>query len=152
MGSITRPGAALGILFGINVLNYLDRYVTGGMLPLIIGDLGISDGQAGALQSVFIFVYAFASPVAGWLGDRVRRIPVATIGVIGFCLATFGSGLSTGFASLLLFRALVGVGEASYAVVSPSLISDYYPAERRIKALALFYAATPIGTAIGFML
>ncbi|HEY0707289.1 MAG TPA: MFS transporter, partial [Polyangia bacterium] len=86
MGFITRPGAALAILFGINVLNYLDRYVTGGMLPLIIEDLKISDAQAGALQSAFIFVYAFASPVAGWLGDRQRRLPVATIGVIGFCL------------------------------------------------------------------
>jgi predicted MFS family arabinose efflux permease len=152
VGFITRPGAALAILFGINVLNYLDRYVTAGMLPLIIEDLRITDGQAGALQSVFIFVYAFASPLAGWMGDRIRRIPIATIGVIGFCLATFGSGLSTGFGMLLVFRALVGVGEASYAVVSPSLIADYYPPNRRIKALAFFYAAMPIGTAVGYML
>ena len=49
-------------------------------------------------------------------------------------------------------RALTGVGEASYTVVTPSLISDFYPVDRRGRALALFYAAIPIGSAVGYIL
>jgi MFS transporter, Spinster family, sphingosine-1-phosphate transporter len=152
VGFIKHPGAALGILTGLNVLNYLDRYVGAAVLPLIIADLHISDGQAGSLQSIFIFIYALACPVMGWLGDRGRRLPLATVGVLVFCIATFGSGLSTTFAVLLAARALVGIGEASYAIVTPSLISDLYPADRRSRALAIFYAAIPVGSALGYML
>ena len=135
MGFITRPGAALGILTGINVLNYLDRYVGAAVLPLIITALHLSDRQAGSLGSVFIFVYAFASPVMGWLGDRGRRLPLATVGVLIFCLATFGSGLAVSFMTLLAARALVGVGEASYAIVTPSVISDLYPERSSVNVL-----------------
>jgi MFS transporter, Spinster family, sphingosine-1-phosphate transporter len=146
-----RPGTALGILTGLNVLNYLDRYVGAGILPLIITGLALTDGQAGALQSMFIIVYTAASPVVGWMGDRGRRIPLAVTGVVIWSLATFGSGLAPTFGVLLLARALVGVGEAGYAVVTPSLISDLYQAERRGRALAIFYAAMPVGSALGYI-
>jgi predicted MFS family arabinose efflux permease len=152
VGFIKRPGAALGILTGINVLNYLDRYVGAGVLPLIIADLHISDRQAGSLGSVFIFVYAFACPLMGWLADRRPRLRLATIGVAVFCLATVGTGLAGSFALLLLTRALVGIGEASYAIVTPSVIADLYPPKRRSGALAIFYAAIPVGSALGYML
>jgi predicted MFS family arabinose efflux permease len=152
MGFIKRPGAALGILTGINVLNYIDRYVGASVLPKIISDLHISDGQAGALASVFIFVYALACPFMGWLGDRGRRLPMATVGVLVFCLATVGSGLAQSFAVLLIARALVGIGEASYAIVTPSLISDLYPPQKRSQALAIFYSAIPVGSALSYIL
>jgi MFS transporter, Spinster family, sphingosine-1-phosphate transporter len=66
--------------------------------------------------------------------------------------ATFGSGLARSFATLLVARALVGVGEASYSVVTPSLISDLYPADRRGRVLSIFYLAIPVGTALGYIL
>lgn len=152
MGFIKHPAAALGVLTGINTLNYLDRYVIAAILPLIIADLHISDGQAGSLQSAFILVYTAASPVMGYFGDRGRRLSLAALGVGVFCLATFGSGLATGFATLLLARALVGVGEASYAIVTPSLLSDLYPANARSRAMAIFYLAIPVGSALGYIL
>jgi MFS family permease len=77
---------------------------------------------------------------------------LAALGVIVWSLATFGSGLAWGFGALLMARCLVGVGEASYAVVTPSLISDLYPPERRGRAMATFYAAIPLGSALGFVL
>ncbi len=152
VGFIKRPAAALGVLTGINVLNYLDRYVSAGILPLIIAELHLSGQQAGLLGTVFIFVYAIACPIMGWLGDRGPRLRLATIGVLVFCLATIGSGVATGFLALIFARALVGVGEASYAIVTPSLISDLYRPERRSGALAIFYAAIPVGSALGYML
>ena len=145
-------GAALGVLTGLNVLNYLDRYVSAGILPAIIAALAITDSQAGSLQSIFILVYALSSPLMGWAGDRGRRIPLCIAGVVIWSAATFGSGLATSFALLLLARALVGIGEASYAVVTPSIISDFYPPDRRGRALALFYAAMPIGSALGYLI
>ncbi len=152
MAVVSRPGAVLGVLTGVNVLNYLDRFLGAALLPLIISGLHLSDGQAGSLQSVFIVVYAAVSPAMGWLGDRGRRLHLAAAGVAVWSAATFGSGLAPTFAWLLLARALVGVGEASYAVVAPSLISDLYPPDRRGRALAIFYAAIPVGTALGYML
>jgi MFS family permease len=151
MGVIKKPGAALGVLTGINILNYLDRYMGGALLTLIIADLGISKFRGGLLAGSFILVYSLVSPLIGWLGDRHRRLRLAAVGVIIWSAATFGSGLAHTFAWLLLARALVGVGEASYSVVTPSLIADLYPAERRGRALAIFYSALAVGPALGYM-
>ncbi len=147
-----RPGATLAVLTGLNALNYLDRFLVAPLLPLIIAGLGLSDRQAGSLQSAFILVYAIACPGAGWLGDRYRRLRLAALGVALWSLATVGSGIVTTFAGLLLARALVGIGEASYTVITPSILSDHYPADRRARALSIFYAAMPFGIAIGYVL
>jgi predicted MFS family arabinose efflux permease len=151
MGVIERPGAALGVLTGINILNYLDRYMVAAVLPLITPALHLSGKQGGLLLSMFMIVYLLVSPVMGWLGDSRPRLRLAAAGVALWSLATIGSGLATSFAALLFARALVGVGEASYAVVTPSLLADLYPSERRGRALALFYSAIPVGTALGYM-
>jgi MFS family permease len=152
MGLIKRPGAALAVLTGINVVNYLDRYMVAALLPLITTDLHLSGSQGGMVQSIFIVMYLAASPVMGWLGDSRPRLRLAAAGVAVWSAATAGAGLATTFAGLLFARALVGVGEASYAVVTPSLISDLYPAQRRGRILAIFYAAIPVGTALGYIL
>ncbi len=145
-------GVALGLLTGLNVLNYTDRYVGAAVLPLMLASFALSDAQGGLLQSIFIITYALVSPLAGWLGDRRRRLPLAAVGVLVWSAATVASGLAPTYALLLVARALIGVGEASYAVVTPSLLSDLYPPDRRGRALAVFYAAIPAGTALGYVL
>jgi MFS family permease len=152
MGVIKRPGATLGVLTGINVLNYLDRYLLAALLPLIIRDLALSDFEGGALQGTFMIVYLIASPFVGWAGDSRPRLRIAAVGVAVWSAATFGSGLATTFAFLLAARAMVGVGEACYANVTPSLIADLYPARSRGRVMAIFYAAIPVGTALGYIL
>jgi predicted MFS family arabinose efflux permease len=147
-----RPRVALGVLTAINALNYLDRFLVAPLLPLIIAGLALDDRQAGSLQSAFILVYALISPVAGWLGDRAPRRRIAALGVALWSLATVGSGLASTFAWLLAARALVGIGEATYTVVTPSLLSDHYPPLRRGRALSVFYAAMPFGIALGYVL
>ena len=128
MSRLHSPRAALGILTGLNFLNYLDRYVPAAVLPAIIAALHITDAQAGSLATLFILTYSVMSPLAGWLGDRQPRFRLAAIGVFVWSAATFGSGLAPTFAALVAARALTGVGEASYTVVTPSLLSDFYPA------------------------
>jgi predicted MFS family arabinose efflux permease len=77
---------------------------------------------------------------------------LAAAGVFVWSLATVASGLAPTYALLLVARAVIGVGEASYAVVTPSLLSDCYPADRRARVLGIFYAAIPVGTALGYVL
>jgi len=144
--------AALGVLTGLNALNYADRYVGAAMLPLILASLALSDAEGGLLQSAFILSYALVSPLAGWLGDRWARLRLAAAGVLVWSAATVASGLAPSYAALLFARAVIGVGEASYAVVTPSLLSDLYPPERRARVFAIFYAAIPAGTALGYAL
>jgi MFS family permease len=152
MGMLKRPAAALGVLTGINVLNYLDRYLGAALMVLIIPELHLTDAQGGTLQSVFILVYALASPVMGFLGDRRGRLRLAAAGVAIWSAATFASGMAGTYATLLLARALVGVGEASYGIVTPSVLSDLYPRQRRGLVMAIFYAAIPVGSALGYIL
>jgi MFS family permease len=141
----------LGVLTGLNGFNYLDRYVAAATLPLILTGLGISDAQGGLLQSLFIVTYSLVCPVAGWVGDRQPRLRIAAAGVFVWSAATVASGLAPTYAWLLLARAVIGAGEASYAVVTPSLLSDCYPAERRARVMAVFYAAIPVGSALGYI-
>ncbi|HEV8587012.1 MAG TPA: MFS transporter [Methylomirabilota bacterium] len=147
-----RPATLLGVLTGLNALNYLDRYVGAATLPLMLASLSISDAAGGALQSAFILTYALVCPFIGWAGDRGPRMKLAAAGVFLWSLATVASGLAPTYAILLIARAVVGVGEASYSVVTPSLLSDCYPADRRARVLGIFYAAIPVGTAIGYVL
>ena len=67
-------------------------------------------------------------------------------------LATAAGALATGFYTFLIARALVGVGEAAYATIAPTLIADHYEPQRRNRILTLFYVATPVGAALGFTL
>src|SRR5258708_5435445 len=145
------PRAILAVLTGLNGLNYLDRYVGAATLPLILGSLSLSDAAGGLLQSAFILTYAIVCPFIGWAGDRGARMRLAAAGVFLWSVATVASGLAPTYAMLLLARAVVGVGEASYAVVTPSLLSDCYPPERRARVLGIFYAAIPVGSALGYV-
>ena len=94
MARLHSARAALGVLTGLNLLNYIDRYLASGMLPLVAAGLGLSDTSSGLLFTVFIVTYVLVSPLAGWLGDRRARFPLAAIGVLVWSGATFASGLA----------------------------------------------------------
>lgn len=147
-----RATYGLSILTAVNLLNYLDRFLVAGILPLVLREFGTSKAQGGLLTTVFVLVYMLAAPVAGVLGDRAPRRFVVAASVFLWSLATLTSGLASTFGLLLLARAVVGVGEAGYGSVAPSLISDLYPARMRTRVLAYFYTAIPVGSALGFAL
>jgi MFS transporter, Spinster family, sphingosine-1-phosphate transporter len=152
MARLPSPRGALALLTGLNFLNYIDRFIPAAILPTILASFGLTGAEGGFLQTMFILTMAFVSPIAGWLGDRHPRFRVAAAGVFVWSAATFGSGLAPTFAALVVARALIGVGEASYTVVTPSLLSDFYPTGQRARVLSIFYAAIPIGSALGYVL
>lgn len=157
--SVPGARAALVLLLGINLFNYIDRQVLSAVLPAIQLDATILDPtdpnlqfKLGLLTSAFLVSYTLLSPVFGWFGGRSRRWLVLGLGVIFWSLASGSSGLATGYVMLLLTRCLVGVGEAAYGPVAPAMLSDLYPLERRGRILALFYLAIPVGSALGFVI
>src|SRR2546430_17417215 len=102
------------------------------------------------IQSTILLPCALVCAFSGGTGGRGPRMRLAAAGVFLWSVATVASGLAPTYALLLLARAIVGVGEASYAVVTPSLLSDCYPPERRARVLGIFYAAIPVGSALGY--
>jgi MFS transporter, Spinster family, sphingosine-1-phosphate transporter len=143
---------ALAILTGINFLNYIDRYVLASVFEPIKRDLHFTDAQLGWLSSAFMIAYFATSPIFGRMGDLFTRKWLIALGVSIWSLATAGAGLARSFWQMFSPRSLVGVGEASYATISPGIIADYYEEARRGRALALFYSAIPAGSALGFVL
>ena len=139
----------LVILTGLNLFNYFDRYVLSAVLPSLQSDLKLDDSQAGHLATVFMLGYFLTSPFFGWLGDRASRKWLIAGGIFVWSASTVMTGFSGTLAILLFWRAMVGVGEASYATISPAWLSDVYPPEKRNNALTIFYTAIPIGAALG---
>lgn len=149
---IGRAWAVLLVLFAINLLNYIDRYVLAGVLPLVEQAFpGISKQQLGWLAPAFLLVYMVASPLFGFLGDRMPRKILVGIGVQLWSLATAAAGLAKSFVQLFVSRMFVGVGEAAYGTTAPTIISDLYPKSSRGRALAFFYVAIPVGSALGYL-
>jgi MFS family permease len=142
----------LAVLTFINLFNYLDRFVVASLVEsLRASELKLSDVQSGALMTGFIVVYMVASPLFGVLGDRGSRPRLLALGVFVWSLATAAAGLARSFAALFAARAAVGIGEAAYGTIAPSLLADYFPREKRGRVYAIFFCAIPIGSALGYI-
>ena len=145
------PYATLAILTGLNLFNYMDRAVLNAVRTPMAKDFGIGYGESASAFTAFMIGYFVTAPLFGYLGDRVTRKWLIAAGIFVWSLGTVLTGFAGSFTMLLGFRVLVGVGEASYATISPSLISDTFEPARRNNALTFFYAAIPAGYALGYV-
>src|SRR6267378_4914926 len=146
------PFWLLFILTGLNLLNYLDRNILNAVRTPLAADFGIGYGDSGRTVTAFMIGYFVTSPFFGFLGDRFSRKWLIAFGIFVWSLGTVLTGFASGFAVLLFYRVLVGLGEASYATISPSLISDTFGAAKRNNALTIFYVAIPVGAALGYLI
>jgi MFS family permease len=140
----------LALLAGLNLLNYLDRYVLSAVVTPLEHDLRLGDAAAGWVASAFMLGYFIAAPFFGYLGDRFPRKYLMLGGVMVWSLATAATALAQNFPELFAIRMVVGVGEACFVTMGPSWISDLFAGARRNTAITLFYVAIPVGSAIGF--
>lgn len=143
---------ALALLTALNLLNYTDRYLLAGVQPLVQQAFNVNDERIGSLTFAFFITYMFAAPLTGWLGDRFARKPLILAGALLWSVLTLSTALVHSFGELYLRHALVGIGEASFGIFAPALLSDYWPAEQRNRILTMFYLALPIGAALGYIL
>jgi MFS family permease len=146
------PTQLLCILTGLNLFNYLDRYVLNAVRTPMALEFGIDYGDSGRLFTAFMIGYFITSPFFGYLGDRMSRKLLIILGILVWSAGTVLTGVAQGFGALLFYRAMVGVGEASYATLGPAVISDSWPPVQRNNALTVFYVAIPVGSALGYLL
>src|SRR5881296_4462226 len=150
--SVRRARRALVVLTLINLFNYLDRWIVAALAESMKhSELQLSDTQLGWLMTGFIVVYMLAAPLFGVLGDTRSRTRLIGLGVGIWSVATALAGFARSYGSLFAARAAVGVGEAAYGTISPALLADYFPREQRGRVFAVFFAAIPVGAALGYV-
>jgi MFS family permease len=152
---IVSPAArryALGLLFCAYVVNYVDRQVVTILQDPIKADLGLSDTQLGFVTGLsFALFYAMLGVPIARLADLRSRKHIIAVSMALWSVMTAACAATTSFATLLLCRVGVGVGEAGLTPPAHSLISDYYPPARRSSALAIYSAAGTVGLMVGYM-
>lgn len=142
----------LFLLTGVYTFNFIDRQIIGILSPAIKADLGLADWQLGLLKGIFFAVLytTLGIPIAR-LADRRNRVTIISVSLALWSGFTALSGLCNNFMQLALARIGVGVGEAGGSPPSHSLISDYFPKEKRAGALAVYAMGIPIGIAFAFL-
>jgi MFS transporter, Spinster family, sphingosine-1-phosphate transporter len=169
---------ALAVLSLVNFLNYIDRQVLPAVAPLMIEDkqLRLTHSELGYTEAALLLSFTVLAPIFGRLGDSRSRTKLMASAAVIWSVATAITGwvdhlpflppsvslhvpfiqftlTMSGAAMALCFaRAIVGVGESSYSTITPSLIADYFPPQRRATALGVFQAAIPMGFALGFVI
>jgi MFS family permease len=139
------------LLLALNLLNFIDRYILPGAQPLIQREFHATDQQMGALTTALFVTYMLIAPLTGWLGDRFCRKPLIVGGAVLWSLATLATAWVHDYWTLYIRHALVGVGEATFAIFAPAVIADFYPERDRNRILSAFYVAIPVGAALGYL-
>ena len=150
----SRLNPALGtflLLIGLNLLNFIDRYILPGEVSLIQREFHSTDQQMGALTTGLFVFYMLAAPLTGWLGDHFRRKPLIIAGAVLWSVATLGTAWVHDYWTLYARHALVGVGEATFSIFAPAVLADFYPERDRNRILTIFYLAIPVGAALGYL-
>src|SRR6266446_3918149 len=148
---------ALALLLGINLFNYIDRYVLAAVEPNIrVAFFLPSDPHAmwwtGTLAWAFLVTYTVSAPALGFLADRFSRWIIVGVCVILWSFATAASGFAVTFAALFATRIFVGIGEGGYGPAAPTILADYFTVQTRGRVMAIFCGAIPVGSAFGYVL
>src|SRR6476660_7155554 len=154
---ISGARSALFLLLAINLFNYIDRQVLAALEPNIRATFFSADDvnamtKTGFLAVAFFVTYMVSAPILGLLADRISRWVIVGIAVILWSLASGASGLAATFGILFATRIFVGIGEGGYGPAAPTIISDVFPIEIRGRVMAIFYAAIPVGSALGYVI
>ncbi len=141
---------ALSMFVLVYVINFVDRQIFSILIEPIRAEIHLSDTQLGLLGGIaFALFYTFAGiPIARW-ADRGVRKNIVAMAILIWSAMTMFTGTARSFMTLLIARIGVGIGEAGCSPPIHSLISDYFPAERRATALSIYSLGIPIGGAIG---
>ena len=143
----------LAMLLLVYTFNFLDRQILGMLVQPIKADLHLTDTQLGALGGLaFAVLYALLGVPLAMVADRTSRSCVIAASLTVWSAFTALCGIATGFGTLFVFRIGVGVGEAGGVAPSYALIADYFPPNRRSRALAIYSMGVPVGLAAGAML
>lgn len=143
----------VGVLTFVYIFSFIDRQILNLLVGPIRRDLGISDTQMSLLMGFsFALFYTFCGIPLGWLADRYSRRSIIAVGFVFWSMMTAGCGLAQNFWQMLMLRMGVGVGEAALSPSAYSLISDYFPKEKRATAISVYSMGIYIGSGLAFLL
>src|SRR5215212_4619625 len=155
--SVSGARTALFLLLAINLFNYIDRQILAALEPDIRATFFAADDvnamtKTGLLGVAFFVTYMVSAPILGLLADRISRWLIIGVAVTLWSLASGGSGLAATFAILFVTRIFVGIGEGGYGPAAPTILADLFPIETRGRIMAIFCAAIPVGSALGYVI
>ena len=156
--SVTRQRAAsyatfaFYVLFAINFLNYLDRFILTGASTVVANELGFDTVGIGFLSAAFTVALTISAIPFGIWADRAKRKTVIAVSVAIWSVATAFTALAFNFATLFVSRAVLGVGEGGYSPASNALLADYYNRARRAKILSRLATALFVGLMCGIVI
>ncbi len=139
----------VALLWAVWLLNYLDRQVLFSVFPLLQADLKLSSVQLGMLGAAFLWVYAAASPFAGYLADRFGRHRIVAGSLLIWSAVTLATGQARTFTQLLIARGVMGISEACYLPAGLALIAAWHDESTRGKATGLHYSGSYLGIVMG---
>ncbi len=143
------PTSPLLILFGLNAVDELDRTAFAVLLPEIRDHFGLGDqGILTVLAATTVVILLLEIPLAH-LADRASRVRIATYGAAAWALFAFGTGLATSIAALIVMRIGAGIGRSVVTPTHNSLLTDWYPPERRVKVFGFHRLANSTGQIAG---
>lgn len=142
----------LAILTIVYTFNFIDRQIIAIVSPALKEDLGLSDSMLGLLKGLaFAVLYTTLGIPIAWLADRWNRVSIVTISLAVWSFFTAISGFAQNAWQLALARVGVGIGEAGGSPPSHSIIADYFPKEKRARALSLYSLGIPLGQMFAFL-
>src|SRR6516165_11004204 len=148
----TNARYALLLLTALNFFNYVDRNVLFAVQPLIQSEFKIDDAKMGFLTTAFFICYMVAAPLIAPLAYRYLWRWIMAAGAVVWSLATLLSAVTNNYDELLLRHVIVGIGEATFVAISPAFLSDLFPETIRGRVMGFFYMATPVGSALGYVI
>lgn len=141
----------VGLLWGVALLNYMDRQILSTMKPALQVDIVELQTATnfGYLMAIFLWIYGFMSPLSGMIADRTNRKWLIVVSLFVWSGVTFFMGYATTFNELYWLRAIMGVSEALYIPAGLSLIADYHDSKTRSLAIGIHMTGLYMGQALG---
>ena len=151
MSKKSYPWLVVGMLWFVALLNYLDRQMLATMKPFMEVDIAELDTATnfGRLMAVFLWIYAFMSPLSGIIADRLNRKWLIVVSLFVWSGVTLFMGYARNIDQLYILRAMMGVSEAFYVPAALSLIVDYHQGKTRSLAIGFHTSGIYLGQAIG---
>lgn len=145
------PWVLVALLWGVALLNYLDRQMLSTMKSAIMADIPELQSAAnfGRLMAVFLWIYACMSPVAGLIADRISKKKIIVSSLFVWSAVTLMMGYATSFDALYILRAIMGVSEALYIPAGLALIAEFHTGKTRSLAVGIHMTGLYMGQALG---
>ncbi|CAN5330940.1 MFS transporter [soil metagenome] len=141
-----------GVLLLAYTLSYVDRQILSLMVEPVKRDLALSDTQVSLLHGfAFALFYTLVGLFLGRLADRYNRRTLIIVGMAIWCIATAACGFAGSLGGLFAARMMVGFGEASLSPAAYSMLADYFPKERRGRAMGLYSLGVYLGSGLAFI-